>query len=89
LVLYATSICAPFGPAHMKKVFRLCAKHFAIKCVQFFCICFSDLILNLLEGYGHWQGVNFILQQGPQEKIKDGSNLKVVEARKWIPYIKS
>jgi len=40
LVPYATSVCAPFGPAHMKKVLRLCAKHFAIKCVQFFAFAF-------------------------------------------------
>jgi hypothetical protein len=47
------------------------------------------LILNLLEGYGLWQGVNFILQKGPQEKFKDGSDPEVVEARKWIPSAKS
>jgi hypothetical protein len=34
----ATSICAPFGPAHMKTVFRLYAKHFVIKCVRFFAV---------------------------------------------------
>jgi len=81
-------MCSIWPCTHEESIQALC-QTFCDKVYSIFCISCSYFILNLLEGYGHWQGVNFILQKGPQEKIKDGSDLEVVEARKWIPSAKS
>ena len=81
-------MCSIWPCTHEDSIQALC-QTFCDKVCPVFCSCSSYLILNLVEGCGHWQSVKLILQKVPQEKIKDGSNLEVVEARKWIPFSKS
>jgi hypothetical protein len=64
-----SSVCAAQCPAHIKMIFDFMPNILQYSPISFCSHCLYA-VLQVVQGYRHWQNINFIFHKAPQEKVK-------------------